>query len=497
MTNAKIETQVAVIGGGITGTAIVRELSKYKLDSTLIEKEAAFGFGITKACQGLLHGGITYLASRAVKFHGGMDFEKYLRQPFKLKDILGSKGREEYFYMAPLLNVELHKPGIIFPAETDEDIKTMNIMRDVGVSLGVTGLEILDRKGLEEREPLIGKRWIAALFDPHEGILVASQWAQAFGEHAQQNGAHILKETEVQGIEEKKGYYLIKTNKGVIQAEYVINAAGIYTDRIAAMVGAANFEMTGWKCEILVTENRNYCRHVLLTVPRPQKVHVVIPTTHNSLLFSHTFGPMINKEERATTQEGFDDLRKWPDEMFQGFAKDAIISTFAGYLNWNTKDPDDHLMESPKRGFINVVVGAPGIGPAPAIGREVARMLAEQGLEMLPRTDFNPYRLKEHRFIELPTEEKKALIKKEPNYGHMVCRCMHVSDQEIRSVVRAGAKTLDEIKFEALAGMGRCQGGFCTSRVVKIISEELNISPLEVTKKGAGSEILKRETKSL
>src|SRR4030043_4652 len=173
MSDARIETQVAVIGGGITGTAIVRELSK---------------------------------------------------------DILGSKGREEYFYMAPLLNVELHKPGIVFPAETDEDIKTMNIMRDVGVSLGVTGLEILDRKGLEEREPLIGNQWIAALFDPHEGILVASQWAQAFGEHAQQNGAHILKETEVQGIEEKKGYYLIKTNKGIIQAEYVINAAGIYTD---------------------------------------------------------------------------------------------------------------------------------------------------------------------------------------------------------------------------------------------------------------------------
>ena len=152
-------------------------------------------------------------------------------------------------------------------------------------------------------------------------------------------------------------------------------------------------------------------------------------------------------------------------------------------------------MESPKRGFINAVVSAPGLGPAPAIAREIVRMLADQGFELATRSDYNPYRYKEPRFIDLPEEEKNAKIQTEPRYGHMVCRCEKVSEQEIRAAVRAGAGTLDDIKFRTLAGFGRCQGGFCTSRIIGIMAEELNVSPLEITKKGGGSYLLTSETK--
>ena len=137
------------------------------------------------------------------------------------------------------------------------------------------------------------------------------------------------------------------------------------------------------------------------------------------------------------------------------------------------------------------------MGPAPAIAREIVRMLADQGFELTTRSDFNPYRHKEPRFIELSTAEKNAKIQADLRFGHIVCRCEHVSEQEIRAAVRSGARTLDEIKFQTLAGMGRCQGGFCTSRVLEIMAEELNVSPLELTKKGAGSYILESRTKEL
>jgi glycerol-3-phosphate dehydrogenase len=190
-------------------------------------------------------------------------------------------------------------------------------------------------------------------------------------------------------------------------------------------------------------------------------------------------------------------LMTWPGALVPSISTKQVISSFSGFLTFNTKNPNDHLLETPKRGFINAVVSAPGLGPAPAIARQVVRMLGEEGLELTTRSDFNPYRTKAPRIADLPLWEKNARIEAEPGYGHMVCRCEKVSEQEIREAVKAGAYTLDEIKFRTLAGFGRCQGGFCTSRVIQIMAEELKVSPLEITKKGTGSHILTRETKSL
>ena len=144
-----------------------------------------------------------------------------------------------------------------------------------------------------------------------------------------------------------------------------------------------------------------------------------------------------------------------------------------------------------------MIVCPPGIGPSVGIAQEIPKMLGAKGLDLVEKSDFNPYRHKEPRFIELPTEEKNEKIQANPAYGHIICRCEKACEQEVREAVRKGARTLDEIKFETMAGMGRCQGGFCTSRVLKIISEEIGISPLEITKKGRDSYILKYETKEL
>jgi glycerol-3-phosphate dehydrogenase len=490
------ETQVAVIGGGITGAAVIRELSKFKLDACLIEKEGGCGFGVTKACQGLLHGGIAHLTSRTVKYHGDMPFKDHLLRPFGLKERLQNTGRDEFFSLAHVLNEEIWQPGRLVLAENKEDMEMIELIKGVADELEIRGISVLDRKGVQGLEPDVHPKFIGGLFDANEAVVLPMSWTIAFAENAEQNGASIYRDTEVKDIEEKKGYYLIKTNNGSFKAEYVVNAAGLYADEIAKMVDTADFEVSGWKAQLLVMENRDQVQHVICATPRPQRGRLFIPTTHNSLIVAHTFGPMTAKEDKSTTREGVEHLLSWLPEYLPAVSEKQLISSFSGFLTFNTKNPNDHLLEAPKRGFINAVVSAPGLGPAPSIAREIVRMLADQGLELSTRSDFNPYRHKAPRFVDLPEWEKNPLIQAEPRYGHMVCRCEKVSEQEIREAVRGGARTLDEIKFKTLAGFGPCQGGFCTSRVLKIMAEELKVSPVEITKRGGGSYIFKGKTKS-
>lgn len=490
------ETQVAIIGGGITGATLARELSKYRVDVCVLEKEAACGFGVTKVCQGLVHGGIAYLASRIVKFHGNMDFMQYLKRPYNLKEELGNLGREDYFNLAPVLGLEIHRPGRLMLAENQEDLDMVNRIKEMADYMDIRGIEVLDKKALLEREPLVSEKYIGGLFDPSEAVILPTDWTFAMADHAEQNGAHFLKETVVEDIEEKKSHYVLKTNRGKIKAQYVVNAAGLYADDIARMVGIDDFEVTGWKAQLLIVENRDFIHHVMCLVPQPQRGRLLIPTTHNSIVVAHSFEPMTYKADNNTTREKLDELMTWPIEMIPDISRKHLVSSFAGYLMYNTKNPSDHLMESPKRGFINAVVGAPGLSPAPAMARAIVKMLGDQGLELIGRSDFNPYLEREPRFMDLSSEERNIRINAEPAYGHMVCRCMHVSEQEVRAAVRAGANTVDEVKFRTLAGMGRCQGGFCTSRVIQIMADELKISPLEITKRGGDSFILKAKTKS-
>lgn len=490
-----VDTQVAIIGGGITGAALARELSKYLVDVCLIEKEASCGTGITKTCQGMLHGGIAHLTSRTVKYHQDMPFKEYLLQPFNLKETLQNKGRDEYFALANVFEEEIAQPGRLVLAENKEDMEMLELIKGVADDLKMRGITLHDRAGVEALEPSVHPKFIGGLFDANESVILPMSWAMAFADSAQLNGIHIYKDTEVQAIDEKSDFYEIKTNNGSFKAKYVVNAAGFFADQIAGMVDAADFEVSGWKAQMLVLENQDNIHHVIAATPKPQGGRMLIPTTHNSIVVAHTFDPMTHKGDWSTTAEALKNLITWPGSLVPSISRKQMISSFAGFLTFNTKNPNDHLLEIPKRGFINAVVSAPGLGPAPAIAREIVQMLEKEGLELTTRSDFNPFRTKAPRIIDLPVWEKNKMIQEEPGYGHMVCRCEKVPEQEIREAVKAGARTLDDIKFRTLAGFGRCQGGFCTSRVIQIMAEELNISPLEITKRGKGSYILKRETK--
>lgn len=499
MEEKAVETQVAIIGGGIAGAAIARELSKYKVDTCLIEKEASVGCGITKGSMALVHGGIAYLSSRIIKrMDSDLSLEAFLNQPLNVKERLGEAGRDMYFELAPLLNTPITRPGRVMVAADQEQLELYKVIKKVAEANGVKDIVILDRDGLREKEPLINPKFIGGIYDPSEAAIFPPEWVRAFTENARDNGVHVFLDTEVKAIKENNGYYSLKTSNGLIKAEFVVNAAGLFADEIAGMIGKGDFSMFFYKCQMLILENKGYIQHVIARLPEPGRPRMLIPTTHGDLLVAHSMDQSTDKYDLSTTMEGLDLISTYPPDLIPNISpRKDIKASFAGFLAFNTKKLPDYLLEFPEERFLNVALAAPGLGPAPALAQEVIKMLADEGLELVEKNDFNPYRFTEPRFIDLPTEEKNKKIQENPAYGHIVCRCEHVSEQEVVASVGTGARTLDDIKFRTRAGMGRCQGGFCTSRALQIMARELNVSPLELTKKGGNSYILKCETKEL
>lgn len=486
------ETQVVIIGGGIVGTAVARELSKYKVDVCLVEKEPGIGFGITKGSLGLLHSILGLNTSRLVKWWDRSgDLKAYLSKPLRNKEKFNIIGWEMFNELAPILNAKILRIGRIMLAENQEDLKVLEVVKEVAEGNGFKDLILLDKRRLQEKEPALDPRFIAGLYDPNEHSVFPVEWALAFAENAKDNGAHILLETEVRGIEEKNGYFLIRTNRGSIKAEFVINAAGLFSDEIASMVGKIDWSFILWKSQLIILENRGYLNNTISEVIKPQLPRVLVPTPEGNIEAGVIMSQSTNKFDFSTTKEGLNLLTTYPQLYIPSIStKRDIITSFVGYMHFNTRDPDDYLIEWPREKFLNLIVCAPAIAPAPAIAQEVVRMLINRGLNLIEKSDFNPYRFKEPRFSELPSELKNKKIRDDSKYGRIICRCNKISEQEVRDAIRKGYKTLDEIKFETWVGMGKCQGNFCTASALKIISEELGISPLEITKKGGSSYIL-------
>jgi glycerol-3-phosphate dehydrogenase len=496
------ETQVLIIGGGITGTALVRELSKYKVDVCLVEKEPAVGFGISKGTQGVLHGGLSLFSSRLVKwFDRSIDVATYIKTPLHLKEKFNIIGRPIFLELESKLNVKIKKTGIIQFAYDKAEMRAFEIIKEKAEELGFTDIVLLDRNQIRDLEPGIDvSKRVGGIYDPNDYVIVVPEWCMAFADNAKQNGAHVLVNTEVTGIEEKKGYWLVKTNNGPIKAEFVINAAGVHSDEIAAMVEKIDWSYVLFDHTFFVLENKGYLKHMIFEMPIPFEPCLMIPTPDGNILGGVTMyqHKIEEKNDFLTTRQGLEHIIKIPESFIPDVPwRKAIMRSFRAYLMFNTRDMDDMLLYWPRERFLNMITCAPGIAPSAGLALEVVKMLRDKGLDLVEKSDFNPYREDPRGFIDLPTEIKNAKIKANPAYGHIVCRCEKGTEQEVRNAVRAGARTLDEVKFRVRTGMGRCQGGFCTSRVLQIMSEEMGVSPLEIKLKGGNSYILKQETKEL
>ncbi len=476
-----MRADIVVIGAGITGSTTARELSKYKQKVLVVEKRSDIAFGSpTKGNTGIIHAG-------------------YDDKPGTKRAKLCVRGNMLWHKIAYEISAPFKDTGSLVVALNEDEIRHLEELKQRGETNGVPLLEIVDdRKRLLEMEPKLSRDAIAALYAPTAAITAPYELAIAVAENAIQNGVRFLFETEVTDIRVKNDEVSgVRTSGGFIKTEHVINAAGLEADKVSAMVGLRHFTIHPRKGEYYLFDKklRALVRHVLFPVPTPiSKGIVVTPTAEENLLIGPNACDVEDVEDLTTTADGLNEvfdgaLRLIPDLAQQ---KSQIITYFCG-LRPET-GTEDFIIESYDElsGFINVAgMRSPGLASSPAVAEQVVDLLRETGFRLSKNESFNPNRKPiGHALRELDLTQAEKLIAQDLRYGHVVCRCEHVTEAEIVEAIRRGATTLDGVKYRTRAGMGRCQGGFCTPHTIRILAQELGIPVPEITKNGGGSRLL-------
>lgn len=464
---------IAIIGGGVIGSLIARELSRYAARTVVIEKEIDVALGATGANSGIVHAGFD-------------------AKPGTLKARFNVEGNKMMEAVCRELGVSFKQNGsLVIGFCCDEDKRVIGELYERGVQNGVEGLEVIDGERLRELEPNVSKDAAFALYAPTGGIVCPYGLNIAALGNAMDNGCELERCFEVKSIERKDGVYTISNGERVIQAKYIVNAAGIFSDKIATMVGDNSFKIIPRKGEYMLCdkESGGIVLHTIFRTPSKMgKGILVSPTVDGNLLLGPTATDIDDKNDKATTPEGLAFIAKECLEDVPNVPTRTVITSFAGLRS--VGDKGDFIINSPVENFINCAgIESPGLTSAPAIAVYVAEMLGDMGLELVKKADFNPYRTSMHEFRDMTLKQKNERIKKEPAYGKIVCRCETISEGEILRAVRENPKamTVDGVKRRTRATMGRCGGGFCTPTIIDIIAHENGMKYEDVTKFGGGS----------
>ena len=472
---------VAIIGAGVTGGMIARELSRYDLKICILEKMNDVAMGATRANSAIVHAGFDAKeGSNKAKFN-----------------VKGSKMMEK---VAEELGVKYKRNGSLVIGFNEEDKKEIENLYERGCKNGVKDLQILDKKAVHELEPNLSEPVECALYAPTGAIICPYELTIAAVGNAMDNGAELKTNFAVAGLERKGDGYEVKAADGQsVTARIVINAAGLYADEIATMAGDASFTIHPRRGEYILLDKEcgDIVSHTIFRTPSKMgKGILVTPTVDGNLLTGPTSVDMTDKEDTATTAEGFEKVIKEALENVSGIPYGKTITSFCGLRA--ASDAGDFIINAPVKGFINVAgIESPGLSSAPAIAEYVVELVAAQGIELVAKADFNPYRAPMHHFREASMEEKMEVIRKDKSYGRIVCRCEGISEGEILAALRTNPKAtdLDGVKRRTRAQMGRCQGGFCSPHIVEMIAAELNIPIEKVTKSGGNSYVNVSRTK--
>ena len=461
---------ICIIGAGVIGANIGRELAKYKVKVCLIEKEEDVSCGASKANSGIVHGG-------------------YSDKPGSLKGQLCALGNRMYEQLNTELNFGYRETGSLVVAFRDEDMNTLQKLYQYGVENGVGGLKIID--GLEARvmEPYLSKEVKAALYCANAGVTSPYEFVIALTENAIANSVDLKLNTTVMGIEKIDDYFKLTTNKEEIQGRYVINAAGIYSDKISSMVGIDDFHITPRRGQyILLDKEQNYlAKTVIFQVPTELGKGILVTTTfHGNLMIGPNAEDIGDKEDVGTNEEALQHIVDAARKSVPDFNMKQAITSFAG--NRPVANQKDWVIEESRvKGFINLVgIDSPGLTASPAIALLVIKILKEAGLQLEENSDFRCYR---KAIIQIKDESFIGDINGVTPEEHIICRCEKVTEAEIIDALHRGIPihSIDAIKRRTRAGMGRCQGGFCRMRVKEVIATELHIPLEEVTIRGKDS----------
>lgn len=465
---------VAIVGGGVVGCAIARELMRYRLRVVLVEKEVDVGAGSSKANSGIIHAGH--------HAHAGT-----------LKGDLEWAGNQMWDQLQADLDFGFRRSGELTVAMAPDQIDTLLELKKAGEDRGVTGLEMWDQERTLKEEPNLAHDVAGALFAATSGIINPYEATFAFAENAVRNGLELSLENPVLGIKAKDDVLELQTKRGTLAARFVVNAAGLFSDEIAKMVGQNGFRITPRKGEEYLLDKRleGIVRHTIFPCPTPtSKGILVIPTFDGTIMVGPTAHFVDSKEDRTTSAVGFDEVFASVRRVVPGISPRDCIAQFAGLRA--VSDTEDFIIGPTKqRGFINVAgIQSPGLTAAPAIARLVTDILQGEGLQLTPNDNFVAQNPKRVHFASMSPAEQKELVARDPRYGRIVCRCEMVTEGEIVDAIKAGARTLDGLKLRTRAGMGRCQGGFCTARAMELLSRELGIPLTSITKRGGNSWIV-------
>lgn len=454
---------VAIVGSGVVGSAVARELSRCELDICVLEKEEDVCCGTSKANSAIVHAG-------------------YDAIPGTIMALMNVRGNYLMEKLSKDLDFPFERNGALVLCLDKNDFPRLQILYDQGMKNGVRGLEILYKDEILKMEPNVSESVYAALYAPSAGIVCPFSLNIALAENACENGVEFRFDTEVEKIDKmEKGGFHLRTNRGDIEAKVVVNAAGVYADLLHNMVSKKKIRITPRKGEYCLLDKSagTHVKNTIFALPTKYgKGVLVTPTVHGNLLIGPTAVDVDDKEGTDTTKAGLDEVIEKAKRSVRNIPMQQVITSFAG-LRAHEDGHDFMIGEvSDAEGFIDCAgIESPGLASSPAIGEKVAVIVREK---------LNPNEKKS--FVETRCQS----ITKDAEYGTIICRCEMVTEEEIVDAIRRplGAKSLDGVKRRTRAGMGRCQSGFCSPRVMEILARELDIPISEVTKAGKGSEII-------
>ncbi|HAT4124735.1 TPA: NAD(P)/FAD-dependent oxidoreductase [Clostridium perfringens] len=465
---------IIVIGAGVVGCSIARELSKYNLDVLVVEKNSDVSEGISKGNSGIVHAG-------------------YNEKIGTLKAKLNIEGNKIFDDLSRDLQFPFKRNGAFILAFSDEEMKTLESLKENGEKLGVEGLEILTREEALNIEPNLNKEIVGVLNVKTSGIVSPYEMTIALAENAAENGVEFKLNSKVTNIEKiSEGYKVTLNNKEVVNGKLIINASGLEGVFLNNLVSMSKREINPVKGEYCLFDKvaGAMINKTLFQVPNKlSKGVLVTPTAEGNLLV----GPnAVEGKTLETSREGIDEILYKSKKSLEELPVARILNTFSG-IRPKTKEGDFIIEEvEDAKNFINVIgIDSPGLTAAPAIGVYVVNMIKER-LDLVEKKNFKKTREKIVRFAELSLEEKNKLIKEKPAYGHMVCKCEFVTEGEIVEAIHRPIKalTVDAIKRRTRASMGGCQGIGCTLPISKILSRELGIDISDINKNSEGSPVI-------
>lgn len=466
---------VAIVGAGVVGCAIARELARTRARVALLDRDVEVGLGTSKANSGIIHGG-----HRA---HDGT-----------LKAATEWRGNKMWGRLAEDLPFGFERVGDLTVAFDEADVRVLRAMLEQGRRRGVTGLELWDAARVRREEPNLSPDVIAGLYAPTTGVVNPYEACFALAESAARNGVDLWLECAVTAIDRDPGGFRLTTTRGPFAARFVVNAAGLFGDVVARMAGAEAPTLRARKGEEYLLDKRlaGLVRRVVFPTPSAEsKGILIIPTYDGTVMVGPTAhwtaDDGADKHDLDTTATGAAEVFAGARRLAPGISEADCIAEFAGLRA--VADGEDFVIGATSvPGFVNVVgIQSPGLTAAPAIAEDVVAILREQGLDAAPNEAFVPTLPKPIRAAQLALDELARVARADPAFGRIACRCERVTEGEVRAAIARGARTMDGVKFRTRVGMGRCQGGFCTWRVMDLIAAATGTPLARVTKRGGGS----------